>query len=111
MTNILSYILYSTSNTAFAQGSTFTPVANFVGKVDRLIINPLIVLMFAAALMYFLYGTFQFIINAKSPSEREVGKSHIIWGLVGMLIMFGVFVILQIVMRTFGISNPNIPSA
>ena len=106
---LLSYILYSITDTAYADGGTFAPVANFVGKVDRLIINPLIILMFATALLYFLYGTTQFIMNAGKPEEREVGKRHIIWGLVGMLIMFGVFVILRIIMTTFGGSNPNIP--
>lgn len=92
-------------------GGTFPVVANFVGKVDRLIINPLIVLMFAAALGYFLLGMLQFIMNAGNAEERATGRSHMLWGLTGMLVMFGVFVILRIVMKTIGASNANIPTS
>ena len=108
--NPLSYLLYT--NTAYAQSNTgtFVPVATFVGKVDQLLINPLIVLMFGCALAYFLYGTVEFIMKAGNPAEREVGKSHMMWGLVGMLIMFSVFTILHLIERTFGLTpNPNIP--
>lgn len=96
-------------NTAYA--SALSPIATFVGKVNRYIVNPLIILMFAAALVYFLYGVFEFILNLDKPDEREVGKSHMIWGIVGMFLMFAVFAILNIIQRTLGVSpmNVNIP--
>jgi succinate dehydrogenase/fumarate reductase cytochrome b subunit len=109
--NPLSYLLYT--NVAYAADSgTFTPVAKFVGNVDRLIVNPLIVLLFGCALAYFLWGIVQFLIKAGNPQEREVGKSHMIWGVIGMFIMFSVFVILRVIETTLGVPhNANIPSA
>ncbi len=93
-------------NTAYADT---TPVQAFVGRVNQYITNPLIILMFAAALAYFLYGVVMFIVNSDDAGEREVGKSHILWGLVGMFIMFSVFVILRLIENTFGIDhNPSI---
>lgn len=94
-----------------AYADTFTPLKTFVGKVDRVIINPLIILMFAAALVYFLYGVIEFLTKLDNPNEREVGKNHMIWGVVGMFLMFAVFTILNIIQHTLGVSplNPNIP--
>lgn len=95
---------------AYAAG--ISPVATFVGKVNRYITNPLIVLMFSVALVYFLYGVFEFLMNADKADEREIGKSHMIWGIVGMFIMFAVFTILHLIEQTVGVStpNPNIPT-
>lgn len=95
---------------AYAQGAT-APVATFVGKVNRYITNPLITLMFAAALVYFLYGMFEFLMNAEDAEARETGKQHMLWGVVGMFIMLAAFAILHLIERTLGIpTNPNIPA-
>ena len=109
MMNLLEFF---SPKIAEAASSGLSPMANFVGRVNRYITNPLLVLMFAAALVYFLYGVVQFIMNADKPDEREVGQSHIIWGLFGMFIMFAVFSLLHIIENTVGVNpvNPNIPT-
>jgi len=60
------------------------------------IINPLISLMFAFAVVYFLWGVFKYIRAADSPADRETGRKHIIWGILGIFIMTAVFVIMEI---------------
>ncbi len=106
--NILNYL---GANIAHAQANAVAPITTFVGKVNRYITNPLILLMFAAALVYFLYGVFEFLMHAEDAEARETGKSHMLWGIVGMFIMLGVFAILHLIERTLGIqANPNIPS-
>jgi len=77
----------------------------FIGKVDKLIINPLIVLLFALATVFFFYGLLQFIFNQENEEKKTTGKSHMIWGIVGIVIMMSVFALLQIVMSTFGIEG------
>ncbi len=92
-----------------AHAATFAPVVTFMGKVNRYIINPIIVLLFAGALVYFLFGVFQFVLNLDDPGEREIGKAHMIWGVVGMFIMFAVFAILSLIQNTLGADPlPNI---
>ena len=95
--NILDYIGIPEARAAVAK-----PITQFVGKVDTLIVNPLIILMFAAGLLYFLYGVFQFLANADDSEKREVGRSHMLWGVLGMFIMFAVFTILHIIQNTLG---------
>ena len=70
-------------------------IDTFLMKLATTIINPLIRLMFAAAAIYFIWGVFKYIKDSDSESERQTGSRHILWGLVGMAIMMGVYGILQ----------------
>lgn len=83
----------------------YASVDSFVSNVNKLIINPLIILLFALAVVYFLYGVFQFISNQDNEEAKTKGKSHMIWGVIGIVIMLGVFTILNIIMRTFNITG------
>ena len=64
-------------------------------------------LLFALAVVYFLYGVFEFISNQENEEKKTTGKSHMIWGIIGIVIMMGVFTILNIIMRTFNIEGIN----
>ncbi len=79
----------------------------FIAKVDTMIINPLIVFLFALALVYFLYGVYEFIANPDNDEKRTAGKSHMIWGIVGIAIMLGVFTIMNILLSTLGVTGIN----
>ncbi len=77
----------------------------FIGKVDTLIINPLISLLFALALAYFLYGVYEFIANGDNEEKKTTGKSHMLWGIVGLTVMMGVWAILNMIISTFNIKG------
>ena len=85
------------------------PISTFLGKVAQVILNPLIVLGFAIALLYFFYGVFTFVLNAGDEKGRELGKRSIVWGLVGMFIMVSVFGIVRVILKTFSIPTSNSP--
>jgi uncharacterized membrane protein YidH (DUF202 family) len=77
-------------------------VGTLMKSVNRVILNPLILFLFALALAYFLYGVMQFIINPGNEEIRKTGKSHMLWGVVGMVIMVSVFGIMQLILNTLG---------
>jgi phosphotransferase system glucose/maltose/N-acetylglucosamine-specific IIC component len=85
----------------------YADVDSFVLHVNTLIINPLIVLLFGLAIAYFLYGVFEFISNQENEEKKTTGKSHMLWGIVGIVIMMGVFTILNMIMKTFNIEDIN----
>jgi len=93
-------------NTAYAAsgGSLDT----FLHNVNRLIVNPLITLLFAVALVIFLYGIVEFLMNAENDEKRTTGKQHMVWGIVGLTVMIGVFAILNVVLKTFGINDVDV---
>jgi uncharacterized membrane protein YidH (DUF202 family) len=82
-------------------------VDHFIGNVDRLIINPIIYLLFALAIVYFLWGVFEFISNQENEEKKTTGKSHMLWGIVGITIMIGVWAILGFILNTLHITGIN----
>jgi len=91
----------------FFTNIAYASVDSFISNINRLIINPLIILLFALALMYFLYGIFEFFSNAESDEKRTTGKKHMIWGIIGLTIMMGVWFILGVILDTFNITGIN----
>ncbi len=77
-------------------------IPQFVNRVEQVILNPLIGFMFALALVYFLYGLTEFIIYRDSDEKRTQGKSHMLWGIVGMFIMVAAFGIINFIKTTIG---------
>ncbi len=79
--------------TAFATGD----VDSLISKISASILNPAIILMAGFALVVFLYGVIEFIAGSDNEKLRDQGKKHIMWGLVGLVIMFGVLGIIDII--------------
>ncbi len=90
-------------NFASAQGSTNTIGNTFyqlLYNIELFILNPIIYLLFGLSLMVFLYGVFEFIKNSDDTEERKKGGQHILWGVVGMAIMFSAYGIINFVLNT-----------
>lgn len=79
----------------------------FLGNVVELLINPLIGLLFALALAYFVWGGSMLVLNADDPEKQKKGKQALIWGGVGLFVMSSVLGILRIITSTFGVDLPQ----
>lgn len=64
------------------------------------IVQPIIYLLFAVAFLVFLWGAFKFVAHSDDEGARNTGKSSLLWGFVGMLIMLMVFTIIAIIKNT-----------
>ncbi|MFA6397810.1 MAG: hypothetical protein WDK96_03120 [Candidatus Paceibacterota bacterium] len=82
-------------------------LASLMKTINKVIINPVIILVFALALIFFLYGVFEYVLNQTKDDKRSQGRQHMLWGLIGMFIMVSVFLIMGIIMNTFGIEGIN----
>jgi len=87
---------------SYAEAATIDSLVNAVNKV---VVNPLIIFIFALALVIFIYGVAQYLLNPESEEVRKQSKSHMIWGVVGMFIMVSVFGIMRIILNTIGESK------
>jgi hypothetical protein len=67
------------------------------------IVNPIISLMLAVAIIYFLWGVFEFVRNAESSEERKKGGQHMLWGALGLFIMVTAYGILNLIKGTLGV--------
>jgi len=93
-------ILFSIAN---AQGNTNTISVTFsqlLYNIEYFILNPIIYLLFGLALLLFLYGVFEFIKKSDDPDERKKGGQHMLWGVVGMAIMFSAYGIINFILNT-----------
>ncbi len=92
----------------FSPNIAYATLNDFLTKVNTQIVNPLIELLFAVAVVYFLYGVFKLIMNPDSEEVKTEAKSHMIWGVVGLVIMMGVWGILNIILATLHINKSEI---
>lgn len=78
------------------------------GLLDRFvtyIIDPAILLVFTAGFFLFMWGLVMFMIHLNSGEPKQEDKDHILWGLVGMLVMVAVWGIIGLLENTFGIGR------
>lgn len=75
----------------------------FLTKVVIQIVDPIILLLAGAAFVVFIWGVFEFIKGAGEEKAREDGRRAIMWGLIGLVVIFGAFGILNIALHTFNL--------
>ena len=82
-------------------------VAFAVADVEELIIeilyllNLVIPVIFGLALVYFLWGLAQFILNAGNETARENARNIMIWGIIALFVMVSIWGILRVLSNTF----------
>jgi len=72
-------------------------------KILDNIVTPVIYLIMALAVVYFVWGVLQFIKNADNPEKRQDGYKHMIWGIVGLFIMVSAKGIISIILSSMGL--------
>ncbi len=81
-------------------------VYTILSKINSILINPIIILAFCIALLYFVYGVFEYIYKAHSdPSKMKQGRDHMLWGVFGMFIMVSVFGLFKFLLNTVPTSD------
>ena len=75
----------------------------FLSNVADEILNPLIFLMFSVSLLVFFWGIYGYIRNSDNSDERKKGGKHIMYGLIGLVIMISAYTIVRIVVDTSGL--------
>ncbi len=83
-------------------------VVSLIYSINKVILNPLITLIFAAAVVYFTYGLVKYLISPDNEEIRKTSKQHMLWGVFGMFIMVAVFGILNLILKTVGEKNIQI---
>jgi len=73
-------------------------------------IDVLIPLIFAIALIVFIWGVFQYFIAGGADEEkRSTGRKLVMWAIIGFVIMVSVWGIVNLLTNTLGFDNANKP--
>jgi peptidoglycan/LPS O-acetylase OafA/YrhL len=86
----------------------YASLGTLVNSIEKVVINPLIIFLFALALVYFLYGVLKLLLNPENEEVRKTSKTHMLWGLIGIFIMVAVFGIIRLILNTVGENRVNV---
>jgi hypothetical protein len=79
----------------------------FEGLVDYfgcILARSVVPVLFALALVVFLWGVTQFIMNSADENKRAQGKQFMVWGIIGLFVMFSVWGLVLLLQATI---NPG----
>jgi hypothetical protein len=79
-----------------SSGTTF---ATIVGNIVSIVSGGLIPVLYALAFLYFVYGLTRFVF-ADGEENRTKGKNIMIYGLIGLVVIFGVWGFVGIMLTT-----------
>ena len=78
------------------------PLEQFLANVQSEILTPLLTLVALAAFVVFIWGVVEFIRGADNEEKRRTGQQHMVWGVIGLVIIFGANAIIAIIRATIG---------
>lgn len=99
-TGIISGALVSLVFPLFALADAPADVTELLNNIGTYIVNPIIFGLFTIAFVVFIWGLAQFVMNLQNEEARSTGAKHMIYGLIGMVIMVGVNGIVSIIDNT-----------
>ncbi len=84
--------------------AAFTNVKSLLTQFGGLL-STSITIVFGLALVYFFWGTGQFILNAGDQKKREEGRQKILWGIIALFVMASIWGIVAFIGSTLGIDT------
>lgn len=83
------------------------PLANTLNQIAALV-NNLVPLLLAIAVLLFLWGLVKFIANIGDETARAAGKSLMIWGMIALFVMVSFWGIIGYVQESLGLTGQPI---
>ncbi len=75
-------------------------VDEFISRVVENILSPVVALITILAFLYFVFGVVMYIKNADNEEARKQGQTHILWAIIGLVIIFGVNALIGLISGT-----------
>jgi hypothetical protein len=109
---------YLGAGTGSGDGVTFTnsntsitcPTGNITGLICNLqqLLNSIVPLLIALGVVYFVWGVVQYVIGDGEEAKKK-GRDRIIFGIIGLAIIIGLWGLVNIVVKTFNLAGqaPN----
>jgi len=71
------------------------------------VLNALIPVIFAFALVFFFWGLAKLILHAGEEEAKEEGKRLMFWGVIGLVVMFGLWGIVNFLLDIIFVGGPQ----
>ncbi len=77
--------------------------------ITNIINDSVIPLIFTFAVVVFIWGVVQFVINSSEEAKKEKGRQFMLWGIIALAVMVSVWGLVGILTATFGIDGSILP--
>lgn len=82
-------------------------LAGLLDYTSCIIGSSIVGIIFALAFAYFFWGVVQYVLYPDEESKKDKGRSMMITGIIALTVMFSVYGLINIVVRTFGFDSDN----
>ncbi|MEQ1499985.1 MAG: hypothetical protein ABL917_01270 [Parcubacteria group bacterium] len=109
MKKVIYGILAFSPVLALAQNATqsINNLSGLLGNI-RGLLNTLIPVLIALAVVYFFWGLVKFLGASGDPKAAEAARSQMIWGVIAIAVMVSIFGLVSFLQNTLGIQNTTI---
>jgi hypothetical protein len=103
---ISMFLILAFPNLLFAQSFDLFGLAQLIVGIIN---NTIIYLIFALAVIFFMYHIAKYIYSGNDEAQRSESKTYLLYGIIVLTIMFSIYGVIGLVASTFGITNFGIP--
>lgn len=86
-----------------------TTVATWLGTISG-ILNIVVPILITLGVIYFLWGLVVYVTSGDADKKKD-GQQHMIWGLIGIFVMVGLWGIIAVIMNTFGTGGQTLQTS
>ena len=84
-------------------GGQITTIQSLICKFNE-ILGAILPLLIALGVVYFVWGVISFVI-ASDEEAKTTGRDRMIYGIIGLVVIVGLWGLVRIVTNTFGLNN------
>jgi len=81
-------------------------IGDVICKIGE-ILNTIIPILLVLGVLYFVWGVVQYVIKDDEEAKKR-GKNKIIYGIIGLVVIVGMWGLVSIVVNTFGLDQQNL---
>lgn len=81
---------------------TLTNIGNIFNFGTCLLVKTVVPFLIALAVVSFIYGIVQMVLNPENEEKRKAGKQFMIWGIIGLFVMISIWSLVGVLSDTFG---------
>ena len=100
-----------TSGSSLDGGGSNKDFADIVSLIISSILNPVMLLLVAGAIVYFMWGALTYVQRGEDEGDRAKGVNMMWYGIVAIFVMISVWGLVNILINTFDLNTtaPAIP--
>lgn len=110
--NSTTFLPGSTSSSSSSCGEIISGIGGFLCDI-QLLLNSVIPILILLGVVYFVWGVVQYFIKDDEEAKKN-GRDRIIFGIIALAFIIGIWGLVNLVVNTFGFSNvaaPSLPSS